>query len=282
MKIQWPRSCCLCGATAFTSIFTYTAPPEGEVRFQFSSAGRYQREVLRCGVCGHFVSIHAMDAGALYTGDYVNSNYGDDGIRRAFERIVSLDPSQSDNVGRVRRIVDFMATRGRAEKSHPPSVLDVGSGLCVFLHRMKAAGWECTALDPDDRAVAHAREVVGVNGRRGNFMEVEDLGRFDLLTFNKVLEHVEDPVQMLSKSKQHLRDGGVVYVEVPDGEMAMTAGAGREEFFIDHHHVFSLASLALMIFRAGFSAQTIERLREPSSKYTLRAFLTLCDGTFGG
>src|SRR5947209_5384416 len=91
---------CLCGGASFTSVFTYTAPPDGEVRYPFSSPGRYHREVLRCAFCGHFRSVHALDDSALYSGDYVSSTYGDDGIQRNFERITALPPSRSDNVGR--------------------------------------------------------------------------------------------------------------------------------------------------------------------------------------
>jgi SAM-dependent methyltransferase len=211
----------------------------------------------------------------LYSGDYVNSNYGDDGLQRAFARIIALDPAKSDNAGRVRRILEFAGNyfADASFAKQKPSVLDVGSGLCVFLHRMNEAGWNCTALDPDARAVAHARERVGVHGVCGDFMKAKGLGRFDVVTFNKVLEHVEDPVAMLSKCREHLREGGFVYIELPDGEAAVTDGPGREEFFIDHLHVFSCASLALMAERAGFSVLDLERLREPSSKYTLRAFL---------
>ena len=97
---------------------------------------------------------------------------------------------------------------------------------------MKAAGWRGTALDPDPRAAAHARNVVGVNAVCGDFMTLADLGRFDAVTFNKVLEHVEDPVLMLARSRQHLADGGFVYIELPDGEAAAEDGPGREEFFI--------------------------------------------------
>jgi SAM-dependent methyltransferase len=155
-------------------------------------------------------------------------------------------------------------------------VLDVGSGLCVFLHGMKAAGWRGTALDPDERAVAHAREVVGVDAICGDWMTAKIEGRYDLITFNKVLEHVVDPVAMLARARQGLTPGGMVYLELPDGEAAAPPrgeGFGREEFFIEHHHVFSLASVSLLAEKAGFSAVTVERLREPSTKYTLRAFL---------
>ena len=80
---------------------------------------------------------------------------------------------------------------------------------------------------------------------------------------------------MLKKSREHLHEDGVVYVEVPDGEMAAEKGAEREEFFIEHRCVFSAASLGLLASLAGFVPCLIERVHEPSGKYTLRAFLML-------
>jgi SAM-dependent methyltransferase len=152
-------------------------------------------------------------------------------------------------------------------------VLDVGSGLCVFLHLMKQRGWRCTALDPDPRAARHAREVVGVDAIAADFMQAPASGRFDLVCFNKVLEHVSDPAAMLARARHWLLPGGLVYVELPDGEAAAPDGPGREEFFIDHHHVFSPDSLAHLARRAGLGLLTWTRLREASGKYTLRAFL---------
>ncbi len=267
---------CPCEGQRFSKVFTYTAPPPEEIRFDFSSSGQYYREVLQCQICRHFVSVHHLDMSGFYQQDYVSSTYGDaEGIRRAFARITSLGPDSSDNLGRVKRIIEFASThlKAPASEKRPPTVLDVGSGLCVFLHRMQEAGWECTALDNDPRLVQHARQVVGVKAVLGDFLKLQDLGVFDLVTFNKVLEHVADPVAMLAKSAANLRPGGFVYVEVPDGEAAAQEGPEREEFFIEHHHIFSPASLALLAGRAGFTVQLLERLREPSTKYTLRAFL---------
>ncbi len=264
---------CPCDGAHFSTAFTYNAPPAGEVRFQFVEPARYYREVLRCSLCGHFVSVHGVDTGSLYGGDYVTSNYGENGIRAAFERIIALDPSRSDNAGRVRGFLEFAAKHfGASLGERRPSVLDVGSGLCVFLHRMKAADWDCTAVDPDDRAVCHAREVVGVTAVCGDFMRLDKLGGFDAVTFNKVLEHVKDPVAMLRRAHDHVSAGGFVYVELPDGEAA-AGSPQREEFFIDHWHVFSAASAAGMATRAGFRVRSLERLREPSGKYTLRLYL---------
>ena len=79
---------------------------------------------------------------------------------------------------------------------------------------------------------------------------------------------------MLRRSQQFVAPGGFVYLELPDGEMAAEAGAGREEFFVEHLHVFSFVSIAMLADRAGFRPLAVERLQEPSTKFTLRAFLS--------
>ncbi len=269
---------CPCEMAHFERRFVYTVPPVGEKQFPFTGDGAYRREVHRCRLCGHFVAVHDIDMAGLYRGDYVDATYdGDEGLRRAFSRIMALDPAVSDNVGRVDRIQSFAVAHfpGRSAADGTLGLLDVGAGLAVFPARMKAEGWQCTALDPDPRAARHAREHVGVDAVCGDFMALDAaaLGRFDLVTFNKVLEHVAEPVAMLAKAGDLLADNGAVYVELPDGEAAAEAGAGRQEFFIDHHHMFSPVSIALLAERAGFWPLVVERLREPSGKFTLRMFV---------
>lgn len=239
--------------------------PEGETEFDLHGAG-YVRDLLRCASCGHFVSRTELDLSGLYEGDYMDATYAGDRLRKTYDRIMALPPESSDNVARVARVVGEVGTVGH--------VLDVGSGLGVFPARMKEAGWRVTALDPDPRAVEHTRDVVGVAAVEADFAEADlgSLGAFDLITLNKVLEHVPDPVAMLAQAGGLLRPGGVVYVELPDGDGAAAEGPGREEFFVEHLHVFSPASLALLVQHAGLRLRRVERLREPSTKFTTFAF----------
>lgn len=277
-----PKPECPCGGGEYAAVFVYSAPPEGEVRFP-SADSCYRREVLRCGTCGHFVSRHDMDLSHLYAGEYVEATYGD-AMRKVFDRITSLPPERSDNEGRARAVTDFAAAHfaergcGAEDGGHfatgfVPRLLDVGSGLGVFPWRMRREGWACTALDPDARAVCHARDVAGVSATQADFLNDAVAGCYDVITFNKVLEHVVAPVRMLSRARTLLAPGGFVYIELPDGEMAVHDGPGREEFFIDHHHVFSMSSMMLLAAQAGFCVLHAQRLREPSGKYTLRAFM---------
>jgi hypothetical protein len=98
------------------------------------------------------------------------------------------------------------------------------------------------------------------------------LGTYDVLTLNKVIEHVEDPCAMLRRAAQVIRTTGFVYIEVPDGDGAAVQGQGREEFFVEHHHVFSAASLSATVERSGLLVARLDRLVEPSGKLTLVCF----------
>lgn len=265
-----PTLHCPCRREHFERAFEYDEAPPGETVFDLGGQ-KYRRRYLRCGVCRHWFSDNEMDMSGLYSGAYVDGTYGDR-MHAVFQRVVALPAARSDNAGRVARILEF-GERWFAAGTKP-SLLDVGSGLAVFPFRMQQAGWRCTALDPDARAAAHARDVAGVEAITGEFPEKvpPDLGRFDVITFNKVLEHVPDPVQMLRGAMRYLEPGGFVYLELPDIAAAIE-GPMREEFFIEHLHVFSPASTAFLAERSGFSSVAIERVREPSSKWTIRAFL---------
>ena len=62
-------------------------------------------------------------------------------------------------------------------------------------------------------------------------------------------------------------------IEVPDGESASKEGFHREEFFIDHHYIFSKKSFENLLNNAGFKIMIIKKIKEPSNKYTLFAFV---------
>jgi len=266
---------CICGGRDLEMIFSYDKPLPIEVQLKLPEGVPYRRHYKVCKFCGHFIGFHDFDLSSLYEEAYVNGTYGgSEGVRQTFLKIIGLPKEKSDNAGRVKRINEYAQKhygqdwRGR--------LLDVGSGLGVFPYAMKNTGWDCVALDPDERSIENIKQNAGVEGVQGDFLKIDyvNLGRFDAITFNKVLEHVEHPVAMLSRAKNLLKQSGFVYAEVPD-VAAASEGKTREEFGVDHYHVFSPASLAMMCERAGLSISEIERVREPSTKFTLRAFCTL-------
>jgi len=192
-------------------------------------------------------------------------------MRATYKRIIDLPPERSDNFWRFSKIKQFAASW--FERQSDIALLDIGSGLGVFPSIARREGWLCTSIDPDKRAVKHLIDTVGVNALLGDFMKIDVANKYDIITLNKVLEHVPDPIGMLRRTLEYLKPEGFVYVELPDGEVARQYGSEREEFTIEHLHVFSLASSAILAMRAGYMIKEITRIKEPSSKHTIRLFL---------
>jgi SAM-dependent methyltransferase len=274
-----PARCPISGLTESRLVFSLAAPPAGETGFARPPGQPYYREVWQFAGSRHYVNRHAMTMAAGYDGDYVSATYGDAaGVAARFHKVIGLPPAQSDNAQRIAAIRAYAARHFPA--GHAIRLADIGAGLGVFPHAVKQAGWHCTAVDPDPRAVEHMKTVVGVEAVCGDFHTLDGIGRFDIVTFNKVLEHVPDPVAMLARTRAFLEPGGLVYVELPDGEAALAAGGpGRQEFFVEHIHVFSMTSIVMLAEAAGFRPLALERLREPSGKYTLRAFCVAAPAT---
>jgi SAM-dependent methyltransferase len=247
--------------------FAYDRPPEGETRFGIAD-GDYRRAYDRCETCGHCFARHAIDLSRLYQSSYVDATYsGAAGMKSRFEKIRMLPPERSDNAGRALRINAFASqVKGR-------KLLDVGAGIGVFPASMQDRGWSVDAIEMDMRTAEHLRETLGIAAYVDDLktLAARDIGLFDAVTFNKVIEHVEDPVAILRDAIPLMAEGGFIYVEVPD-VLAAIDGPGREEFFIEHLHVFSPQSLAVTVEKAGLAVFELERIREPSGKYTLFAF----------
>lgn len=269
-----PTLGCPCDGRYRVAAFVYEAPPAGETRFDLGGQ-IYLRRYERCEVCRHWFGAHDIDLFGLYGSAYVDSTYGGgDGLRRRFEQVMALPAERSDNRQRVMRVLAFVAGGKTGEKADGHRrLLDIGAGIGVFAAAMREAGWRPTGIELDPRSLVHLQSHVGIEaiGRDLLTLSPADLGRFELVSLIKVLEHVENPVGLLAHAGSFVAEGGHLYIEVPD-VAAQCDGPGREEFFIEHHHVFSTQSLAALIDRAGGAVVSLEALREPSGKFTLRAF----------
>ena len=91
---------------------------------------------------------------------------------------------------------------------------------------------------------------------------------------NKIIEHVKNPVKLLKISIKLLKENGHAYIEVPDGHAASKHKDKkfRQEFNVDHLHVFTKKSLKDCIGLAGLKLITCNNIKEKSGKLTLFAF----------
>ncbi len=263
--------CVFCNGKSFNIRFQYNRPPPDETKFDLKNQ-IYKRHYISCNTCGHWYSKQKINLKKFYSAEYMKKTYSNQ-ISKTFEKIISIPNKKSDNFGRIKRIKKFKEIKLSNKKNI--NILDIGSGLGIFPYSAKKLGWNCTAIDPDKRAIAHIKKRIEIKTIHGEFMKIKNVKKYNIITLNKVLEHILDPISILKKAKKHLNNDGFVYVEVPDAEEASKGGKNREEFFIDHLHVFSESSLIYMCNNAGFQTVQVNRINEPSGKFTLFAFASL-------
>ena len=272
--------CYLCNSHRLTFLEHIKSRPVRETDFSIPSE-EYSREIFQCMNCGVYLNIHDFPSETLYSGTYNEASYKNE-IFETYQRIMSLPSNKSDNKARVKRILDKLESSNLVLQKI--NALDIGSGLCVFGGEIMSHINQLHCIDPDPISVKHALENVKVtNAFQGYFSNYKSTEKFELITFNKVLEHIKNPIEELERCREFLVEGGLIYVELPDGLHSSESGGfiDREEFFLEHYTIFNELSMKYLLESSGFDVLEMSCIHEPSDKYTIFAFATmLSEGQF--
>ena len=84
---------------------------------------------------------------------------------------------------------------------------------------MKKLKWKTQGIEFDKNYTNFCNKKLKLNIINKNFLSFKPTRKFDLITFNKVLEHIANPRQLLKHATSLLNKNGVVYVEVPDSRV---------------------------------------------------------------
>jgi SAM-dependent methyltransferase len=96
------------------------------------------------------------------------------------------------------------------------NLLDVGAGTGAFSHTMLLAGWQLTALEPDDTARQNAKNKYGLDLSTPDQLFSLPAQKFDAITMWHVLEHVHDLQGYLKQFHTILAPGGSLLIAVPN------------------------------------------------------------------
>jgi 2-polyprenyl-3-methyl-5-hydroxy-6-metoxy-1,4-benzoquinol methylase len=95
-------------------------------------------------------------------------------------------------------------------------LLDVGCGNGEFIDRLRSLGWRVSGVDPDPKAVSHARSR-GLEVFDDMILKIPSHNQFDIITLNHVIEHAVDPVDLLRECRNRLRPGtGRLIITTPN------------------------------------------------------------------
>jgi len=156
-------------------------------------------------------------------------------------------------------------------------VLDVGCGEGNFGALVKKTyNCEVWGIEPVTEQADRARKKLDkvYNAFLDNNLKIDN--RFDVITFNDVLEHMPDPWSVLSACKSLLNPNGVVIASIPNilyfhdfFNMYLSRDWKYEEagiFDKTHLRFFTKKSMARMFNECGFDVIRQEGIRPTDSK----------------
>ena len=264
-------NCKICKSKRVKKFFEYKKKPYEEKTYSNIAYDKYNRAYYKCIKCKHLSGYLKMKISNLYSSNYNQTIYSGE-LKKNFKKINNLVNKKSDNFFRVKRIDEFLK-KEKIKKINKFKILDIGSGLGIFPYKMKKKNYNITGLDPDIKSCLHIKKNLKIKCIHGDFLKISIKEKFNMITLNKVIEHVSDPTKMLNKAKKVLKKNGLIYIEVPDIK-ASIKGKNREEFHIDHLHVFSKNSLNFLTKKIKFKKKIIKNIKEPSGKFNIFGIFT--------
>jgi len=213
--------------------------------------------VCYCPACdhGYLVQEQTVDAkeyyGELYRQEYShNAEAASTHAREIYEVYKNYQQE------RLRHISPYLTASSR--------LLEVGASAGQFLCHIKDKVSEVNAIELDKACCAFLNSEHGIAADA----ELLEHSRFasqiyDVVCAFQVMEHVEQPVEFLKSLQRATREGGTIFVEVPnlrDPLLSVWDVPTYRKFFYHtaHLHYFTEASLTKVAQAAGFRADQIE------------------------
>jgi len=129
-------------------------------------------------------------------------------------------------------------------------IIDIGCGTGTGLKSFEDEGFEVTGIEPDPSRARIGRERYGVNIIETTVDDyVLESEAFDIVTCLHSLEHFHSPYTVMKSIARLVKEGGYVYIEVPDFMKFVTDW--NDAIFLAHLSNFSENNLNLLGLRVG-------------------------------
>ena len=239
-ELQEVDACPVCGASAVNSEFRASI-----------YGGRYHQ----CSGCSHCFIIARLPEAALKAFYATDRRYASTYVdKQSLETRV-----QQVAVPKAKWVIEqFKAVYGR----EPKSILDIGAGGGHFVHALEQLGFEAKGIEVSGVNIEFCRTNFGFELEAVDFSEQwRAFPNFDIITFWGLIEHVPDPLSILTAAYNALRERQALVVAcVPHWDSFSTAvqtipqfGVVRHLDPLGHLHVFTDGSLATAFEISGFA-----------------------------
>jgi SAM-dependent methyltransferase len=235
--------------------------PYHECRFDFREYAKQDPEInaytgqtawlVRCAACG-FGQPDRLPTLPRFFDRMYDQRWSADWIEREFES------TYKDLIFRT-----ILGELDRRVPGRPRQLLDIGAHAGRFMHVAKERGWAVEGIELNPRTAACAARRTGAVVHQVNAHTLAADGRrFHAITLTDVLEHIPEPVALLTTIATLVERGGSIAVKVPCGRsqwhkerLASSLIRSREISLagnLVHVNHFTPRSLTMALECAGF------------------------------
>ncbi len=134
-------------------------------------------------------------------------------------------------------------------------IMDVGAGSGEVVYVLQALGCDVSGFEPNEGYAKYASDILGVKVTQGFYQDTSvPPESLDMITLYHVLEHMEDPYDVMKCLRRWLKPGGYFLVEIPNVEAVCQQP--HTQFHRGHLHHFNQATLQMMGRKAGFTVSS--------------------------
>ena len=164
-----------------------------------------------------------------------------------------LKQTRTDDERRFKQFGEFITNK---------NILDFGCGGAGFLMWAKELAANCYGVEPNKIFQEHYKKI-GIEV----FSNIDSIDeKFDVIFMFHVLEHIEDPIDLLQKLKKLLNVNGRLIVEVPSSDDALLTLYGNDGFshftyWSPHLFLYNQRTLADLMKKSGFETEYISQFQ---------------------
>jgi len=217
--------------------------------------------VYHCEKCGLHVSGNSEKEVSKKISNLYKKQFWDD---RTSEKSITSKYSDVDSQGKKRNWISQFAYC-KSYFINKKEILEIGSGAGQSAYWFEQEGFKVTGIEPDLRNVNMVNKILKNGICINDTVETMKLKeKFDIIWMVHVLEHLVDPVNVLIRIKNNMKQDSVFFIEVPNCENDKMLNAS----IIENPHVyhFTKKSLENIVKKADFKIKKADYFRPATKK----------------
>lgn len=140
-------------------------------------------------------------------------------------------------------------------------LLEIGCGNGTLLKNLSDLGWDVEGLDFDSQAIAAIQKNLGLKARTGALTaQSYPPNSFDAIVMSHVIEHLHDPVAVLTECFRILKPGGKLVMATPNLQALSYQQFDAAWLSLDpprHLYLFSSQNFSAMTEKSGLTVKEI-------------------------